>query len=140
MDSTKRNCSIYLSGKSCSDAPKEIIRILDIQMLQQTLTFILDNAVKFSPSESEIILRLREEQSIATIEIIDQGPGIPPEERDRIFDVFAIQDVDHHTKGQGNSLGICKYVMQLQGGDISAHQSESGGACIRLEYPMDVEI
>jgi signal transduction histidine kinase len=87
--------------------------------LRQVLSNLLSNAVKFSPPGSEITLRLRDEPDHLMIEVMDEGPGIPPEDQPHIFeDFYRGHDADQ-VAGSGLGLAIAKKIVDAHKGTIS---------------------
>ncbi|MBL8521779.1 MAG: HAMP domain-containing histidine kinase [Betaproteobacteria bacterium] len=100
---------------------------------------LLSNAIKYSPPEGEIIVRLGRFKDNAVIEVIDQGPGIPDEDRDRVFDPFyrgkaAAQSGE---KGTGLGLAIVRDYVEMHGGSVKA--LASAGAHFRVILPQVVQ-
>lgn len=106
--------------------------------LQQVLENLLDNALSFSPADGRITLRLRRAGREALLEIEDQGPGIPPEHREKVFDRFfsyrpGQSDASSHT---GLGLAIVKAIVEGYGGRIEARAAPSGGALFEVRLPL----
>jgi two-component system sensor histidine kinase KdpD len=71
------------------------------------------------------------------IDVIDRGPGIPPEERARIFDMFhSVSRGDRSSKGTGLGLSICRGMIGAHGGSVEALPGEGDGATIRITLPL----
>ena len=82
---------------------------LDGVLLEQTLFNLLDNAAKYAPSGTRIEVRAKVQDDIAIIQVIDEGPGIPPQDFDRLFDKFyRIPAGDRQRAGTGLGLAICR--------------------------------
>lgn len=101
--------------------------------IRRALVNILNNAIAFSPTGgAEIAIRLTPTGSSVTLEIRDQGPGIPPADRKRVFDMF----MTTRPEGTGLGLFLAKAAIERSGGTISAVPPPTGsGACIRLTLP-----
>jgi len=108
----------------------------DWNMLSEVLTYLINNAVKFSPPDSRVDIRQHQQDGSLILEVADQGKGIPDEWMGKIFDEFAIQDIMHHQKGQGLSLAIARHVMTLHDGTIKAENNPDGGATFILTFPL----
>jgi signal transduction histidine kinase len=109
----------------------------DPARLQQIFWNLISNAVKFTPEKGSIIIRSFNEESSdrIVVEVSDTGPGIVPEKLVQIFDAFE-QGTSHGTVGMGLGLSICKALVELHGGTISASSAGPGkGACFRVELP-----
>jgi two-component system sensor histidine kinase ChvG len=103
--------------------------------LSQVFENLLDNAVSFSPRDSEIKLRLDCKEGFVSVTVGDQGPGIPREHLERIFDRFfshrpAEPKASSHHVGLG--LAITKTVVEGYGGTITARNAAGGGAIFEV--------
>jgi two-component system, sensor histidine kinase and response regulator len=107
----------------------------DWTMILEILTYLINNAIKFSPEGGRVNIRWTTTDGHPVLEISDQGKGIPTEWLGKIFDEFAIQDIMHHQKGQGLSLAIARHVMNLHNGTIKAENNSAGGATFKLSFP-----
>jgi len=115
------------------------IRLLYIQgvLIEQALVNVLDNAARFSPENGTITVSVVDEGKAVTIDVCDQGPGIPENERERVFDMFyTATRGDRHSQGTGLGLAICRGLLNAHGGQVTAHGGLEGkGTCIRLYLP-----
>jgi two-component system sensor histidine kinase KdpD len=105
---------------------------LDVVQFDQALTNILENAVRFSPPETQIIVSAARWHGGVQVRIADQGPGIPEEQRDRVFEPFV--------RGQGSSgtglgLAIARAIVEAHGGKIRIGTNPGGGTAIIIELP-----
>jgi two-component system, OmpR family, sensor kinase len=107
--------------------------------LHRMVLNLLDNAVRHTPPGSTIELRLRVSGGDALVEVADDGPGIPAEMRELIFDRFVRGDGPADTaprSGSGLGLAIVRAVAASHGGTVEAAESESGGALFRIRLPL----
>jgi two-component system OmpR family sensor kinase len=107
--------------------------------LHRVVVNLLDNAARHTPPGSRIELRLHGEGRHAVLEVADDGPGVPPALRERIFDRFVRGDGPADTAvsgGSGLGLAIVKAVARSHGGDVDLTESESGGALFRVRLPL----
>jgi two-component system, OmpR family, sensor kinase len=107
--------------------------------LHRMILNLLDNAVRYTPPGSAIELRLRPAGREAVVEVADDGPGVPPEMREQIFDRFVRGAGPADTAGRGGSglgLAIVRAVAASHGGSVEAAESESGGALFRIRLPL----
>jgi signal transduction histidine kinase len=106
--------------------------------LEQVITNLVSNAAKYGPVESTITVTLRREQDTAVIEVHDQGPGIPPEERQHIFEPFyrAAQSGSAHVSGSGIGLYVVSQIAAHHGGTVTVESGDSGGAVFRVQIPL----
>ncbi|SER02089.1 two-component system, OmpR family, sensor histidine kinase KdpD [Solimonas aquatica] len=114
--------------------------LADATLLEQVLVNLLDNAAKYAPEQSQISLRVQQHRYALTLEVADHGPGIPPAEQERIFDVFyRIQQADRQRAGTGLGLAICRGFVQAMGGRIRVRNQEEGsGAIFEIEFPASL--
>ncbi len=119
------------------DRLDEAVVMGDEQRLQQLVLNLLDNALRISPSGSEVRLSLESAPSAAVVLVSDAGPGIPPERLDRIFDAFYSRPGPGRAGGgTGLGLAIAREIARAHGGDLIAENSHDGGASFRLTLPL----
>lgn len=95
--------------------------------LYQVLTNLITNAIKFSPPGSQVILSVEERGGEVLFAVSDSGPGIPPAERDQIFEKFHKAKSESNTsRGFGLGLAICKLIVLAHGGSIGVDDNGSG--------------
>lgn len=113
------------------------VHLVDPDRIEQTITNLLSNAIKFSPAGAEVRLVVRMEAGGLTIEVRDQGRGIPAEDLERIFDRF--QQVDgsdaREKGGTGLGLAICRTIAEQHGGRIWAESGPGCGATLTMTLP-----
>jgi len=99
---------------------------------------LLSNAVKFTPRGGTISIAARSERSQLVLEVIDSGPGIPAEERTRIFEAFYQGKAPQggHVKGTGIGLSVVTEFVNAHGGSIQILESKAGGAHFRVRLPL----
>jgi signal transduction histidine kinase len=106
----------------------------DEPLLLQALINLLDNAIKFSPQGTQVRLSLEERAEDFHIQIADQGPGIPPEERLRIFEKF--QRIGNtREEGFGLGLHLVKQIIDRHGGGIAMVETGKNGATFEISLP-----
>jgi two-component system sensor histidine kinase KdpD len=108
-------------------------------LLEQALVNLLDNALRFSPAGSRILVRAGLAAEEVQIEVCDQGPGVPEAEREKIFDMFYTIRQGDRAQGQGTGLGlaICRGMIGAHGGSVTAHEGPDGvGTCMRIVLPI----
>jgi heavy metal sensor kinase len=110
---------------------------VDPVLLRQVLTNLLHNAIRYSPPDSLIRVMAGRRGSEAFIEITDQGPGIPIEHREKIFDRFHRIDKARSRTDGGTGLGlaIAKLFVEQHGGRIELDCPASGGSVFRVVLP-----
>jgi len=108
----------------------------DWTIVDKALGFVLENAVKFSPERGTVKVQTEQSNGRCVIRIMDQGEGIKKDWIDNIFDEFAIQNIMHHQKGQGLSLAISRYIMEIHNGTIGVESTVGNGATFILSLPI----
>ncbi len=114
----------------------------DQVLLEQALGNIVENALRFAPEGSTVVLRAVRREGGAVIEVLDEGPGVPPKDIERIFEkFFRSAATATHLKGSGLGLSIAKGLTEAMGGTISAHARDDGrsGLCVVISLPERVE-
>lgn len=117
---------------------KDIIMIVDEKLITTALTYLLDNAHRFSPKGSKITVYADVDSASGElrINVMDSGPGIPENRLATLFDAFGVQDVAHHGRGHGLSLAILKHIMLLHEGNVSVkNNTDAPGCVISLIFP-----
>lgn len=101
----------------------------DSDRIEQVVVNLLDNAIKFTPQGGKITLTTGADKDICTVVVQDNGVGIPPEDRARVFDRFFTAD-RAHTAGKGTGLGlsICQRIMEMHGQSLRLKDTEEGTA------------
>src|SRR5271170_661075 len=115
---------------------------LDQILFEQVLFNLLDNAAKYAAPGSRIDVHARREGDIVAIEVSDEGPGIPREDFERIFDKFyRVQAQDRRRAGTGLGLAICRGFVEALGGWIVArNRRDRSGAVLTIRMPVVPEI
>jgi two-component system sensor histidine kinase KdpD len=110
---------------------------VDPILLEQTLVNILDNAAKYGPHGSEILIAAERSGEAVAIAIEDEGPGIPESDRERIFDMFyRVRAGDGDGKGTGLGLAIARGILDAHGGSIRALPRADGRSGTRIEIRL----
>jgi len=103
------------------------------QELARIAANLLGNALKYSPTGGTVRVSLRNEADQVRFSVADEGPGIPAESLDHIFDSGTQAEGAKH--GYGLGLGICKHLVEGHNGTITASNAESGGAIFTITLP-----
>lgn len=109
---------------------------LDFVPIVHVLVNLLDNALKYSPSSQPIEISAHASGQEALIEVADRGPGIPPEDLDRIFDRFYRLQRPGVVTGTGLGLSICHGIVEAHGGSIRAQNRPGGGVSFVIALPL----
>ena len=98
--------------------------------LERAVANLLENAVKWSPSDGRVDVELRDGE----LRVRDRGPGIDPEDLDRVFDRFYRAPAARSVPGSGLGLAIVRQVVEEHGGSVSAENAPDGGARFRVRF------
>jgi two-component system sensor histidine kinase KdpD len=109
---------------------------MDFVLIQQVLTNLLDNAVKYSPPEAPIEIHARQAGQELEIQVADRGVGIPPDDLVRVFDKFFRVRRPNSVAGSGLGLTICKGIVEAHGGRIWAQNRPGGGVLLIFTVPL----
>ena len=104
--------------------------------LRVMLSNLIDNALRYTPAHGSVIVRIRRDGAQALIELEDSGPGIPPEQRLRVFDRFYRVPRAAAEEGSGLGLAIVKRVVQRHAGEVSLDDASAGtGLKVSVRLP-----
>jgi two-component system phosphate regulon sensor histidine kinase PhoR len=120
------------------EVPEDIRVLVDPEQTRRVITNLLHNSVKFTPSNGKIRFEASTNSQVATVRVSDTGPGIPPQDRARVFERFYQVDASRtgQTGGSGLGLSIAKHIIEAQGGKIWAEGGIPVGACISFTLPL----
>lgn len=124
------------------DLPETRRVLADEDRLQQVLTNLISNAVKWSPVDGVVTVALREIDQSCRFEVTDEGPGIPEDEVDKLFGRFqqiASRD-DRARGGTGLGLAIAKAIVEQHGGEIGVELKRGSGSMFWFELPLELKI
>jgi heavy metal sensor kinase len=110
----------------------------DRLVLREAITNVIDNAIKYSPQGSTIDIRVQMDTTQALLTVADEGSGIAPEHRERIFDRFFRLDESRSRDDGGTGLGlaIAKWAVEVNGGRISVDTGATAGSVFRIVLPI----
>jgi signal transduction histidine kinase len=108
----------------------------DARRLRQLVTILVDNAIRHSPSGGLVSVSVSRDDNAATLRVDDEGPGIPPDHRERVFDRFWRGTSDMGS-GSGLGLAIAAWIVDRHGGSIRVVDGDPAGARfeVRLQGP-----
>jgi heavy metal sensor kinase len=117
----------------------DLLISVDRLILRQVIVNLLDNAIKYSPPGSRILVRVQSERNKQVfLDVIDQGPGIPNEHQPYVFDRFYRVD-KARTRGWGGTglgLSITRWAVEAHGGGITLESEEGHGSTFRISLPL----
>ncbi|WP_448110451.1 DUF4118 domain-containing protein [Pseudomonas lini] len=140
--SLNRLRAVLASLQVITEVPAELpLLYVHAALIEQALVNVLENAARFSPPRGRLELRAGATDSELFFSVSDEGPGIPEEERAKIFDMFyTAARGDRGGQGTGLGLAICQGMVGAHGGRISVTDGIEGrGTCITLHLPLQTQ-
>jgi signal transduction histidine kinase len=117
-------------------APASLTAWVDPLRLEQVLTNLLENATKFSPGGGPVEVRVWREGRQARVAVSDRGPGVPPDQRGRLFQRFFQARGSERMGGMGLGLYISRQIVELHGGRLTAEFPRAGGTRMVVALPL----
>ncbi len=114
----------------------DLLVAVDVERMLRALLNVLDNALKFAPRGSTIVIESKQQGASATMAISDEGPGIEPQDLPRIFEQFYTADRSRRRGGTGLGLAIARRIVEAHGGTITAASPPGHGAVFTIALPM----
>jgi signal transduction histidine kinase len=112
---------------------------VDAELMKQVFSNLVENAIKYSPEDTKIMVSSEETDTKVVVQVVDQGPGIPAEELQNIFMKFfrSKNAKSSPIKGSGLGLYLAKYFTELHHGVIFVESSHGQGSTFTVELPME---
>ena len=109
----------------------------DARLIVQVIINLLDNAVKYAPAGTVITIGTREEGGNVLVSVADEGPGIPEDQKPRVFDLFWSGNnlTGDSRRGLGLGLALCQSIMKAHSGTIAVRDNTPRGAVFELTFP-----
>lgn len=113
---------------------------VDYKMIKQVLRIIIDNSIKFTPKDGNIIINSTAYKNVLEITISDTGIGIPENEIDKIFNRFYTVDKSRSKEKGGSGLGlpIAKWIVEMHGGTIKVFSEEGKGTKTIIKFKLEI--
>jgi signal transduction histidine kinase len=137
LEQAARECSLGerpVRLKVCVQ-PGDLSATGDPERVHQVVANLLDNAVRHSPRDGRVWLSAHASNGHVAIEVADEGPGIAPEEAERVFERFYRADAARNGEGSGLGLAIARWIVDAHGGAIRAEERRPGGCRMVVELP-----
>jgi signal transduction histidine kinase len=117
-------------------ADGELLEHADPERVHQVVANLLENAARFSPADGCVCVAAAVDGDVVRIEVLDDGPGIPDTDAERVFERFYRADEARSaTGGAGLGLAIARWIVDLHGGDIRATRREPHGGRVVFTLP-----
>ena len=145
LNHTIENALVRLSPQA-ERKPVSLIRELagglpavraDRERLQQVITNLVHNAIKFTPAGGKVVVKTSRSGKFARVEVADTGIGISRDDLPHIFERFFKADKSRTGEGSGLGLAISKYIVQAHGGEIRVDSREGKGSTFSFTIPID---
>lgn len=120
-----------------------ILAHIDAKLIVQVIINLVDNAIKYTPVGSVIEIHTDQKEQWVTVSVSDNGPGIPDEQKPRIFDMFysGANKVVDSRRSLGLGLSLCKSIVTAHGGTISVSDNQPNGTAFKFTLPAgEVEL
>ena len=113
---------------------------VDEDLVRQVFTNLIENAIKYSPENTSILVSTEELEGRLIVQVADQGMGIPQNEQAQLFSKFYRSKTvrDSSIKGSGLGLYLSRYFVNLHKGSISVESEPQKGSTFTVELPMDL--
>lgn len=109
---------------------------VDGDMIRRVLINLLENAIRYTPEASKIYVGARLQDGFIRTWVQDSGPGIPPEDQERIFDKFTRLNGEQGPRGFGLGLAFCRLAVHAHGGEIGVENVPGSGASFHFTLPV----
>ncbi|MCL4339375.1 HAMP domain-containing histidine kinase [Patescibacteria group bacterium] len=117
--------------------PESITMKGNSSLLEQLFTNLIDNAIKYSPSNTAITITIKNKNKQASVSVKDMGKGIPKEDQERIFDRFYRSNSSRwQTRGYGLGLSIAKTIAEIHNGNLTLHSAIGKGSTFTASFPL----
>ena len=120
-----------------------VLAHIDAKLIVQVIINLVDNAIKYTPVGSVIEIHTDQKEQWVTVSVSDNGPGIPDEQKPRIFDMFysGANKVVDSRRSLGLGLSLCKSIVTAHGGTISVSDNQPNGTVFTFTLPAgEVEL
>ena len=111
---------------------------IDARLIVQVLINLLDNAIKYTPSDSQITITAKKSKKMVCVSVADNGNGIPDEQKSRVFDMFytGTNKIADCRRSIGLGLSLCKSIVNAHGGEITITDNVPHGAIFTFTLPV----
>lgn len=122
---------------SLENSEEYLLAKMDAKLMVQVIINIVDNAIKYTPKGSDIIIRTGKQDDKAVISISDNGEGIPDDKKERVFDMFysGADKIADSRRSLGLGLSLCKSIVNAHGGKIEVSDNTPHGTVFTVTLP-----
>ena len=133
-------CRMAAEKKSMAvevQCPPELNGRLDRELIEQAVTYLVDNAIKYSDEGKSVVVEARDDEEAVVISVKDEGPGIAPQHVSRLFERFYRVDKGRSREQGGTGLGlaIVKHIASVHGGTVDVTTALEQGSTFLIRLP-----
>ena len=134
LEADSKSIAVNVSIDNC-----ELLRA-NHGLLEQAFRNLLENAIRYSPANTSIFINLKKVDAMLRVSVKDEGPGIAPEHKMKVFERFYRVDKsrDRQTGGTGLGLSIVKHIVHNHGGEVKLDSVIDEGSCFSIDLPVNV--
>ena len=133
----QRNKNLHRTFGVDDDGMKSVLVRGDAELLRSAIENLVDNAVEYSYDASKICLKLTQDASTVRVAVLDEGVGIRPEDKPKLFKKFSRIQTDHRQNIGGTGLGLfwVKTVVDMHSGSVEARDNVPTGSVFTISLP-----
>lgn len=118
------------------EVEEEVVLAHDPQLTERVIANLLSNALRYTPNDGTVTVRVARVEGGARLEVRDEGPGVPEEHRERIFEKFGqLEAREQGVATTGLGLAFCKLAVEAHGGTIGVDSEMGSGSTFWFELP-----
>jgi signal transduction histidine kinase len=118
------------------DVPDDLVVEVDPVRMRQVIANLVDNAIKYGPNGQTVRISAERQGEQAVIRVVDQGPGVAPEDRDRIWDRLYRGDHSRAQRGLGLGLSFVRSIVAAHGGEVAVSGEPGRGTTFTVKLPV----
>ena len=137
VEEHEQTIALYLENSVEENAGLHLLG--DRDLLLQMIVNIIENAIRHCPEGTDIVINAGVHNSVVWLSVCDNGPGIPEQEREKVFQRLYRLEASRTTKGSGLGLSLVKAVADLHCGSVSLHDN-APGLCVKVIFDLDCPV
>lgn len=114
-----------------------VYAMIDVTRIERVITNLLTNAISYSPSPSLVVVRLESTRGVASVSVIDRGPGVSPSEATELFNRYRRGSAGARASGSGLGLYASRRIVEQHGGTIGVESAGTCGSRFFVELPLE---
>jgi two-component system sensor histidine kinase KdpD len=135
IEESLRHISPHPDHKICFESSdQDLFAAMDPRLIMQVMVNLLNNAIKYTPAGSSVHVRMKQDSDMVCVEVADNGPGIPDEDKPHVFKLFYTGKhvLEDSYRSMGIGLNLCAMIIHAHGGEIEVSDNDripaDGGA------------